>query len=232
MDVMLAHRALSDPGRLALAQALLSRDLSGAETADLFNWSSPLAAHHVNTLVEGGIAVRQRSEHDARRAYVSLRHDDIDVVTMVSIGLPPGNVPARVAFVCTRNSARSKLAAAWWRQLSDVPAVDAGTAPAEAPARGTLAVAERFGLDIDPVMRHVDDALEPGDLVIAVCDHVHETLPADAARLHWSVPDPVSSPEPAAFAAASDEVRQRIGQLHQRLTRQPRASRCTTHRER
>lgn len=160
MDVVQAHRALSDPGRLALAQRLLSGDLSATEIGALFEWSSPLVAHHVKALIDGGLAVRIPSEHDARRAYLSLRHDDRQVVGMVGIGVTGFGVggvgvsehprPDRVAFVCTRNSARSKLAAAWWRRHSDVPAIDAGTAPADRPAPGTLAIAEREGLDVDP----------------------------------------------------------------------------------
>ncbi|MGA4669173.1 MarR family transcriptional regulator [Propionibacteriaceae bacterium Y1923] len=214
MDVVQAHKALADPGRVELARGLLARDLSPGEIADHYGWSTPLVAHHVKVLVEAGLVVRTRSEHDSRRAYVGLRHDDPDVVAMVSIGLPAGDQPRRVAFVCTHNSARSKLAAAWWRRCSDVPAIDAGTAPAARPARGALAVAEREGLDIDPATRRADEVLAPGDLVVAVCDHVHETLPANAERLHWSVPDPVAAARPHAFDEASSEIRRRVTQLH------------------
>lgn len=37
-----------------------------------------------------------------------------------------------------------------------------------------------------PAEHHLDDVTDDGDLVIAVCDHVHETLPADPARQHSS----------------------------------------------
>ena len=216
MDVLQVHRALADPGRLALAQGLLTRDLSASEIAALFGWSTPLVAHHVKVLVDSGVAVRNRSEHDARRAYIALRHDVADVADMVSIGLSSSPHPQRVAFICTQNSARSKLAAAWWRCLSDIPAIDAGTSPASAPAAGAQAVAERQGIVLDPVTRHVDDVLRVGDLVVAVCDHVHEPLPADVGRLHWSVPDPVRTDRPHAFEEVSSEVRRRVAQLHRR----------------
>lgn len=231
MDVVQAHRALSDPGRLALAQRLLSGDLSATEIGALFEWSSPLVAHHVKALIDGGLAVRIPSEHDARRAYVSLRHDDPQVVGMVGIGMSgfrgAGRAgvarvgggaseyprPERVAFVCTRNSARSKLAAAWWRCHSDLPAIDAGTAPADRPAPGTLAIAEREGLDVDPGMRQIDEVLRPTDLVVVVCDHAHETLPADLARFHWSVPDPIVGDRPHRFDDASGDLRRRVDHL-------------------
>lgn len=214
MDVLQVHRALADPGRLALAQGLLSRDLSASEIAAMFDWSTPLVAHHVKVLVESGIAVRIRSEHDARRAYVALRHDDQGVVDMVTLGLDPHEGPQRVAFICTQNSARSKLAAAWWRCVSEVPAIDAGTSPAARPAAGARAIAEHEGIVLDPEMRHVEDVLLPGDLVVAVCDHVHETLPANAERLHWSIPDPVATGRRQAFEEVSSEVRRRVDQLH------------------
>jgi protein-tyrosine-phosphatase len=44
----------------------------------------------------------------------------------------------RVVFVCTANSARSHLAAALWRRASAVPAVSAGTRPADRIAPGAI----------------------------------------------------------------------------------------------
>ena len=53
--------------------------------------------------------------------------------------------------------------------------------------------------DIDEAMRDVADTVGADDLVIAVCDHVHETLPAGLPRWHWAIPDPVPAASPASF---------------------------------
>jgi ArsR family transcriptional regulator, arsenate/arsenite/antimonite-responsive transcriptional repressor / arsenate reductase (thioredoxin) len=52
-----------------------------------------------------------------------------------------------------------------------------------------------------------------GDLVIAVCDHAHESLPATLARLHWSVPDPVPADTDDAFESAYADIASRIQRL-------------------
>jgi hypothetical protein len=51
------------------------------------------------------------------------------------------------------------------------------------------------------------------DLLVAVCDHVHETLPATRERLHWSVPDPVAADTDEAFEAAYTDIAGRIDRL-------------------
>ena len=59
-------------------------------------------------------------------------------------GLVPGRAvpPARALFVCTRNSARSQLAAALWRSLAGAPAESAGTHPADRVHPGAITAAE------------------------------------------------------------------------------------------
>ncbi|NMD46153.1 MAG: ArsR family transcriptional regulator, partial [Propionibacterium sp.] len=126
--------------------------------------------------------------------------------------------PRRVAFVCTRNSARSKLAAALWRRVSEVPAVDAGTAPASAPHPLTVRTASGRGLAIDPEMRDLTGTVTDDDLVIAVCDHVHETLPPTRLRWHWSIPDPVPAASTTSFDRACRAIESRVRDLHQALT--------------
>lgn len=217
MDVLLAHQALADETRLTIAQALLTRDLAPGEIARRWGLSTPLVTHHLNTLVEAGLVGRRRGEHDGRKTYLALRHDDPDVVTLVALGVPAVPAPRRVAFVCTRNSARSKLAAALWRRVSAVPAVDAGTAPASAPHPLTVRAASGRGLTIDPEMRDVTGTVTDGDLVIAVCDHVHETLPPTPLRWHWSIPDPVPMASAASFDRACRAIEFRVHDLHRAL---------------
>ena len=218
MDVLLAHQALADESRLAIAQALLTRDLAPGEIAERWELSSSLVAHHLNVLAEAGLVVRRRGEHDGRKSYLALRHDDPQVVPLVSVGAPPVPAPGRVAFVCTRNSARSKLAAAWWRRVSDLPVVDAGTDPAPSPHPLAIQTATRHGLAVDDTMRDAAATLAGDDLVIAVCDHVHETWPAGLPRWHWSIPDPVPAASPASFDEACRTIQTRVRDLHQALT--------------
>jgi protein-tyrosine-phosphatase len=218
VDVLLAHQALADPNRLAVAHALLTRDLSPGEIGEQSGLSTSLVAHHVKTLVEAGIAVRRGGEHDGRKSYLSLRRDDPEAVALVAIGAPGVPRPRRVAFVCTQNSARSKLAAALWRRVSDVPVVDAGTTPSLAPHPMTVQTAHRRGLEIDADMHQMKDTLVAGDLVIAVCDHVHETLPTDVERWHWSIPDPVPAAAAASFDDTCDAIQTRVHDLNEALT--------------
>ena len=225
MDVLLAHRALSDESRLGIAQALLTQDLAPGEIGGRWGLSTPLVAHHLGALVDAGLAVRRRGEHDGRKSYVSLRHEVPEVVALVAIGAPRMPVPRRVAFVCTRNSARSKLAAALWREVSVVPAVDAGTDPAASPHPLTLMQAARRGLSVDVTMREVTATVTAHDLVIAVCDLVHETLPPRLKRWHWSIPDPVAASSMASFDHAYAAIESRVHDLNHALsqTREPTA---------
>lgn len=216
--MLLAHQALADPHRLAVAQALLTRDLSPGEIGEQWGLSTSLVAHHVRALVESGVAVRRGGEHDGRKSYLSLRRDDLEVVALVAVGAPGVRRPRRVAFVCTQNSARSKLAAALWRQVSDVPVVDAGTMPAPVPHPLAVRTAARRGLEIDAATHQMSDTLTAGDLVIAVCDHVHETLPGEVERWHWSIPDPVPSAAAASFEDTCDAIQTRIQDLHHALS--------------
>lgn len=218
MDAVVAHQALADENRLAIAHALLIRDLAPGEIAERWALSTSLVAHHVKFLVEAGLVTRGRGERDGRRSYLALRRDDPDVVALVSVGAPRIPAPARLAFVCTRNSARSKLAAALWRRVSAMPVVDAGTDPAAAPHPLTISTASRHGLVVDEVMRDVAGTVGAGDLVIAVCDHVHETLPAGLPRWHWAIPDPVPAASPASFDRACRTIEARVRDLHHALT--------------
>src|SRR5690606_10715382 len=112
----------------------------------------------------------------------------------------------------TANSARSQLAAAIWATRNDIPAVSAGTKPAEKIATGAVKVAERRGLTLlatEPVS--LDTVAREDDFVITVCDSAHEELPRTA--LHWSIPDPVRDNTDTAFGAAYDAISLRVDGL-------------------
>jgi len=206
------HAALGDPGRLAIVDALAVGDASPGEIATRLGMSSNLVAHHLNVLASADIVERSRSEADRRRIYVRLRAQTL--ATLVTLATPGRPTPGRVVFVCTRNSARSQLAAALWARHSAVPAASAGTDPVRRVHPRAVRTARRHGLRLDPAhTAHVNAVTRAGDLVIAVCDHAHETMPADERRLHWSVPDPVPSDTDDAFEAAYADIAARIDRL-------------------
>lgn len=203
------HAALGDPARLAIVDALAVGDASPGEIGVRLSMSTNLVAHHLGVLAQAGVIERRRSEHDRRRSYLKLRP-----AALTALAAPGLARPRRVVFVCTRNSARSQLAAALWTGRSPIPATSAGTEPASRVHPRAVRIAKRHGLRLDPARTaHLDDTAGEGDLLIAVCDHVHETLPADRPRLHWSVPDPVPVDSDGAFEAAYADLANRIAAL-------------------
>jgi len=206
------HAALGDPGRLAITDLLAVTDLSSTELAQRLGMASNLLAHHLRVLDAAGIVGRHRSQGDRRRIYVRLRLDS----PAVAEALPPTTDHAgvdRVVFVCTHNSARSQLAAALWNRASQVPATSAGTRPARRVHPAAVRVARRHELDLgDAVPRVAETSYPASDLVVAVCDLVHEELPV-GDRLHWSVDDPAASQDRAAFEHALTDLSARVDRL-------------------
>ncbi|MFD7072931.1 helix-turn-helix domain-containing protein [Nocardioides sp. NPDC059952] len=206
------HAALGDPVRLRIVDLLQTSDASPTELAGMLNVPSNLFAHHVQALVSAGVVSRHHSEGDGRRTYLHLEQDALESLGTAS----PVAVPRRVLFVCTGNSARSHLAAALWRQNSAIPAVSAGTHPADRINPGTVDAAARHHLDLPMVEpRQMDEVLDPDDLVITVCDRAHET-PKVPGELHWSIPDPVDK-GPEAFDVAYTQLENRIKALASRF---------------
>jgi ArsR family transcriptional regulator, arsenate/arsenite/antimonite-responsive transcriptional repressor / arsenate reductase (thioredoxin) len=206
------HAALADTARLQITDTLLAGDASPSELAGMLAMPSNLLAHHVHVLEQAGIITRRRSEGDRRRTYLQLIPGALD-----SLAPPPARAALRVLFVCTANSARSHLAAALWRQASNLPAISAGTHPATAIDPGAIAAAGRHGLPLPRLRpRHISEVRHDGDLVITVCDLAHEEL-AEATAMHWSIPDPVPVGDPGSFDAALAELADRVGRLAPRL---------------
>ena len=205
------HAALGDPVRLRIADLLALGDLSPTELRDHLDVSSNLLAHHLNVLEHEEIIERGRSEGDGRRTYVTLMPDAlVDLV-------PTTAVPARrIVFVCSANSARSQLAQVLWNDASRIPALSAGTHPADEVARGAAEVARRHGFTLAGVVpQQVEGLIESTDFVITVCDRAHEEF--RGGSVHWSVPDPVRIGTDAAFEAAFTEIAARVSLLVPRL---------------
>jgi protein-tyrosine-phosphatase len=204
------HAALGDPARLAIVDALTLGDASPGEIGHELGLPTNLVAHHVKVLEAAGLLVRSRSEGDRRRTYLRLRPE-----TLTVLAPPCLDVTGRVVFVCTHNSARSQLAAALWRDRAGTPVASAGTAPAPRVHPRAVDVARRHGLTLDPTgTAHVTDVASAGDLLIAVCDNVHEDLTGPVRpRLHWSIPDPARVDTDDAFEAAYTDLASRIDRL-------------------
>ncbi len=206
------HAALADPARLAITDTLQAGDAAPSELAAMLAMPSNLLAHHLHVLEQAGIISRRRSEGDRRRTYLQLVPGALD-----ALAPPTTRAALRVLFVCTGNSARSHLAAALWRRASTVPAASAGTHPAPAIDPGAIAAAQRHRLPLPRLRpRHIGQVRQAGDLIVTVCDLAHEEL-AEAAAVHWSVPDPVPAGDPASFDAALAQLADRVQRLAPRL---------------
>jgi protein-tyrosine-phosphatase len=209
------HAALGEPARLAIVDTLMLGDAAPGEIARSLELPSNLVAHHVEVLIDSGLAVRSRSEGDRRRTYLQLVPGALAALTPPVVAAVP-----RVVFVCTRNSARSQLAAAYWARRSPIPAASAGTRPARRVHTRAVRVARRHGLSLGAARTaHVSEVVQGDDLVIAVCDNAHEHLAAAGqARLHWSVPDPAPADTDATFEAAYADIATRIDRVAPLLT--------------
>lgn len=200
------HAALADPGRLTIVDRLRLGDASPSELQVALDMPSNLLAHHLKALEGAGLIRRVKSEADRRRTYLKLDHDALAAMVPATT-----RTADRVVFVCTRNSARSQMAAAIWNGRSRIPATSAGTHPADSIHPGALAAARRHRVPIEPqTPRRLDDVLADGDLLIAVCDNAHEELPPELDRIHWSVADPARSPQRDAFDTALRELTDRV----------------------
>lgn len=219
--------AVADPVRLRMVDLLGGGDASPGELRARTGLSSNLVAHHLKVLEEAGIVSRHRSHADRRRTYLRLHAEQLSGLLPAPISA--GGAVGRVVFVCTANSARSQLAAALWREASDIPVTSAGTHPGPAIAPGAVAAARRHGLTlVQERPRSLDGLLREGDYVVTVCDAAHEELRAAEASLaaprrlagvsHWSLPDPVAAGTKAAFDAVHDEIAERVSDLAPRLT--------------
>lgn len=202
------HAALGEPARLALVDELMRSDRSPSELQALLDIESNLLAHHLDVLEGAGLIKRVRSSGDRRRRYVQIVPGALDGIASPAL---PESGRKRALFVCTRNSARSQIAAATWSHLGLGPAESAGTRPADEIHRGAIDAALRAGIPLaDTAPRRLDDVTDMPPLVITVCDQAHEEIETPATWLHWSISDPVPTGTARAFDAAVREITSRI----------------------
>ena len=203
-----AFAALGDPSRLRIVDLLRLSDLSPGDITERLGLDSNLVAHHLRVLERADLVRRVASSGDGRRRYVQLVDDSFS-----SLLPPSGNLgtPRRVLFVCTRNSARSQLAAAIWRTSGAGSADSAGTHPAERVHPGAIAAAGRAGLRLgEETPKHLSDVRGRPSLIVTVCDEAHEELDPSDDWLHWSIPDPVRGGRASQFDDVIRILRRRI----------------------
>jgi len=208
-------RALGEPIRLGVVDLLQAQDLSPDQLAEALDVPGNLLAHHLKVLQAAGVITRADSQNDRRRTYVRLVPSALEGL------LPAPSIieAARVVFVCTHNSARSVLAEAAWRDVSDVPSASAGTHPAERVNPRALSAAERAGIAVTAtVPQSIEDVLRPDDVVVSVCDAVNEDLgPLANPHFHWSIADPSPVDTDEAFTTALTDIRHRVADLAPRI---------------
>lgn len=219
---------------------LMVSDLSSSELRRRLGISSNLLAHHLSALERPALVSRRRSEGDRRRSYVRLQAEAWEMLSTPEVpvrligpaeGRAEAEVPERIVFVCTGNSARSPFAAALWNdgaektRAPELRASSAGTHPAPAPSEKAVRTAGNYGVDLSSHTPRRVEGLSAGDLVIAVCDRAHEELTASEGHRrrrswvqhHWSVPNPGSVGTEAAYESSFEELAHRLRALARTL---------------
>jgi protein-tyrosine-phosphatase len=205
---------------------LVHSDYCVQELVRLLEQPQNLVSYHLRRLREQDIITERRSTADGRDIYYSL---DLDVLHRLyfSTGeaLHPAlsNVeatiekevpalsrkPVRVLFLCTANSARSQMAEAILRHLSQgqVEVFSAGSHPTSLHPYAVQTMAA-IGIDISGQQsKHYNQYLNQSfDRIITVCDRIKEScpnFPGDPEHIHWSFPDPAAQegPEEAKYHA-------------------------------
>jgi ArsR family transcriptional regulator, arsenate/arsenite/antimonite-responsive transcriptional repressor / arsenate reductase (thioredoxin) len=232
---LLAHEL-----RWKILTALARSDRSVQEMLQMLGEPQNVVSYHLRKLREQHLVKERRSSADERSLYYSLDLENLRELYVQAgdrlhpaLGSMPGSVdpqqwpipekPLRILFLCTHNSARSLLAEALLRQMSDgqLEIESAGTQPTGVHPL-TLHVLEERGIDGSQLhSKHLDTLREQTfDYVITVCDRIREvcpTWPAEPECIHWSLPDPVTE------EGSEQERYQAFEQTAQQLTKRIRS---------
>jgi ArsR family transcriptional regulator, arsenate/arsenite/antimonite-responsive transcriptional repressor / arsenate reductase (thioredoxin) len=232
---LLAHEL-----RWQLLVALAESDRRVQELVDLVARPMNLVSYHLRLLRSAGIVQEHRSSADGRDLYYTLalpqiaqQFHSLGYQLHPALGYPPihtpRQIPARVLFLCTRNSARSQMAEALLRTYAEerpIEVVSAGSHPSVIDPDAIRALAT-LGIDIAAQQsKHLELFRNDSfDYVITVCDQVREECPDFSGKpniIHWSIPDPVVATGTAAerlavFTATAQELATRVNHLLIRL---------------
>ncbi len=232
-------KALADENRLHIFRLLLASDRTNSELMDETGLRQNLLSHHLSVLTECGLIRSQRSIGDARRHYYSVDLHRTRQFTRwwqqhcacPADGslLPSLQRPRRILFLCRRNTSRSLMAEALARHLFP-QALIPYSAGIEEPQRAgqplpdvSARVLRQHGVSTEGLAAKSLDELRdiPFDLVITVCDVVHETdgvrdVLFEGVRLaHWSLHDPIeAAATPKEQEAVAEEL---FAELERRL---------------
>ena len=194
---------------------LLARsDYSGQEFVRLLEQPQNLISYHLRKLHDQRLVREHRSTADERSIYYSLDLDTVRslyqttgealhpalgvIETTPPLQAQPDLHAQRVLFLCTENSARSQMAEALLRHLSNghVEAYSAGSHPTQLHpmARQVLEAGEIDTKDLRS--KSIDEFTgQSFDVIVTVCDRVREscpTFPGDPECIHWSFADPAT----------------------------------------
>ena len=207
------HAALADPARLHIIDTLGAGDASPSELAAMLAMPSNLLAHHLHVLEQAGLLTRRRSDGDRRRTYLQLDPRRAGVAD------PPRGAHGRAGAVRVHRQLRPLAPGRGAVAARQQRPRGLGRHPARRGVDpGAIAAARRHHLPMRRLRpRHISDVRQDGDLIVTVCDLAREELGHQAA-VHWSVPDPVPSGDPASFDSALAELSHRVERLAPRLT--------------
>lgn len=230
-------KLIADETRWRLLTALRAGDLQVGELTERLGLPQNLVSYHLSALRQSGLVQVHRSDADGRVLYYGL---DLAALKAVYLELGallqvpgeralPDLPPRTVVFLCTANSARSQMAEAWLRYLSNgrLTARSAGTSPRPIHPL-TVQVMAEAGVDIGYQAAKSLEALDGmrPDLIVTVCDIAREACArwgVAVPQLHWSIPDPAAvggaSEQLAAFRGVRDSLRTRVEGLITALPR-------------
>lgn len=228
---LLSHRL-----RWAIVQQLASGDVRVNEIVSHLGEPMNVVSYHLKKMRDSGLIVGRRSEADARDVYYQLDLARMKALFAEASALlhpvfssepqPPLQSDLRVLFVCSFNSARSQIAEAWLRHLSDgkIEVASAGINPGTVHPEAVRAMKEH-GIDISSQRaKSVEKfAHQPFDLVITVCDIAREEVPSfERVKrfLHWGLPNPLKAPpseQKEIYDRTTAALRSRVDNLIQLL---------------
>ena len=206
-------RLAGHPVRWRLLSELARSDRRVRELTVLLGQPQSLVSYHLSRLRAEQLLTIRRSSADHRDSYYSLdlaRCGELLAATGAALhpGLrtaPPiphrGQSPKRwshprLLFLCTGNSARSQIAEALVKHLTDgeVEAASAGSHPKPLHPNAVRVMREH-GIDLSGRQsKHLDQFTgETFQHVVTLCDRVREVcpdFPGHPDLIHWSIPDP------------------------------------------
>jgi arsenate reductase len=139
----------------------------------------------------------------------------------------------QVLFVCTHNAARSQMAAALTRRLSnwEIETYSAGSQPVAEINPTAVAVMAEMGIDIaDEFPKPVtDEIVQAADVVVTLgCGDACALYPFKKYQ-DWAIPDPSGEPIER-VRAIRDEIQGRVQDLLEELRAREQAERNALHR--